>query len=88
MPSRALCEDFEGRTSPGTQAAREAVLANPGFGKYYSDHMVTIDWDAEHGWRAARVTPYAPGSLNFRAQRDAWYTQLDAAACAERAGIP
>ncbi len=51
-------------TRPTAQAAREAVLANPGFGKYYSDHMVMIDWDAEHDWHDARVTPYAPLTLD------------------------
>ena len=51
-------------THPTALAAREAVLANPGFGKYYSDHMVAIDWDAEHNWHGARVTPYAPLTLD------------------------
>lgn len=49
---------------PATETAREAVLANPGFGKYYSDHMVAIDWDVEHDWHGARVTPYAPLTLD------------------------
>lgn len=49
---------------PTPLAEREAILRNPGFGKYYSDHMVAIDWDAEHGWRGARVTPYAPLTLD------------------------
>ena len=30
-------------------------LANPGFGKHFTDHMVTIDWDHEHGWHNAQV---------------------------------
>ena len=51
-------------THPTALAAREAILANPGFGKYYSDHMVAIDWDAEHDWHGARVTPYAPLTLD------------------------
>ena len=51
-------------THPTALAAREAILANPGFGKYYSDHMVAIDWDAEHEWHGARVTPYAPLTLD------------------------
>jgi branched-chain amino acid aminotransferase len=51
-------------THPTTQATREAVLANPGFGKFYSDHMVTIDWDDEHHWHDARVSPYAPLTLD------------------------
>ena len=49
---------------PTPLAEREAVLVNPGFGKYYSDHMVAIDWDAEHGWHGARVAPYAPLTLD------------------------
>ena len=51
-------------THPTALAAREAILANPGFGKYYSDHMVAIDWAAEHDWHGARVTPYAPLTLD------------------------
>lgn len=50
-------------THPTATAEREAVLANPGFGKFYSDHMVVIDWNAEHDWHGARVTPYAPLTL-------------------------
>jgi len=26
---------------------REEILANPGFGKYFTDSMVTADWDVE-----------------------------------------
>ncbi|GAB3120931.1 branched-chain amino acid aminotransferase [Glaciibacter psychrotolerans] len=41
-------------------AEREAVLADPGFGKHFTDHMVTIDWTVEAGWHDARVVPYGP----------------------------
>ena len=51
-------------THPTAEVTREAILANPAFGKYYSDHMVAIDWDAEHDWHGARVTPYAPLALD------------------------
>lgn len=36
------------------------ILTNPGFGKYFTDHMAVIDWDAERGWHDHRVVPYGP----------------------------
>ena len=46
--------------SPVTDEAREAILANPAFGKNFTDHMVTIEWDEDNGWHNAQVRPYAP----------------------------
>ncbi|KAB1502469.1 branched-chain amino acid aminotransferase [Corynebacterium sp. 320] len=40
------------------------ILAQPGFGTYFTDHMVLIDWDADAGWHDARVVPYAPLQLD------------------------
>ena len=40
------------------------ILANPGFGVNFSDHMVGIDWSVEGGWHHARVQPYGPLSLD------------------------
>ena len=31
---------------------------NLGFGKYMTDHMFTMDYDAEHGWHNAQIIPY------------------------------
>jgi branched-chain amino acid aminotransferase len=39
-------------------------LAAPGFGKYFTDHMVTIDWSPEQGWHDATVGPYRPIELD------------------------
>lgn len=47
-----------------TAADRDAVLADPGFGKVFTDHMVTIDWDQEHHWHNAIIGPRAPLSLD------------------------
>ncbi len=41
-------------------AEREAILADPGFGKRFTDHMVSIIWDRERGWHDAQVLPYGP----------------------------
>lgn len=42
---------------------REARLADPGFGKYFTDHMVDICWSKMGGWHRPRVQPYGPISL-------------------------
>jgi branched-chain amino acid aminotransferase len=58
--------DFEMRPNPTPAAAaeREALLTAPGFGRVFTDHMVTIRWTDGKGWYDARVEPYAPLSLD------------------------
>lgn len=51
---------IEKTTSPTPAAEIEQILANPGFGKKFTDHMVTIDWNEAEGWHNAAVVPYAP----------------------------
>ncbi|HET6211131.1 MAG TPA: branched-chain amino acid aminotransferase [Jatrophihabitans sp.] len=43
-----------------SDADRAAVLANPGFGRYFTDHLVRIDWTRKDGWDAGAVLPYGP----------------------------
>lgn len=43
--------------SPTSAEDRAKVLAEPGFGRYFTDHMVSIDYSAEEGWHNARVLP-------------------------------
>jgi branched-chain amino acid aminotransferase len=40
------------------------ILANPGFGIHFSDHMLTVEWTPERGWHEARITPYGPLTLD------------------------
>jgi branched-chain amino acid aminotransferase len=49
---------------PAADADRLAILKNPGFGKHFSDHMVTIRFSAERGWYDAAVEPYHPIELD------------------------
>ena len=42
---------------------RAQILRSPGFGKHFTDHMVTITWTADGDWHDARVHPYGPLSL-------------------------
>ncbi|HEY0573360.1 MAG TPA: branched-chain amino acid aminotransferase [Pseudonocardia sp.] len=50
--------------APASAQRRAEVLADPGFGRYFTDHMVTIRWSEEQGWHDARVLPYGPLSLD------------------------
>jgi branched-chain amino acid aminotransferase len=43
---------------------RAAILADPGFGNYFTDHMVDICWSKIGGWHRPRVQPYGPISLD------------------------
>ena len=47
-----------------SDADREARLVNPGFGNYFTDHMVDICWSKMGGWHRPRVQPYGPISLD------------------------
>lgn len=45
-------------------AERDAILADPGFGKHFTDHMVDICWSERGGWHRPRVQPYGPITLD------------------------
>ena len=46
--------------NPASDSRRAEILENPGFGKYFTDHMVRVDWSTADGWHDARVIPYGP----------------------------
>lgn len=43
---------------------RKEAIADPGFGTLFTDHMVTIDYDAEKGWHSATIGPRGPIALD------------------------
>jgi branched-chain amino acid aminotransferase len=49
---------------PLSAAERTAILADPGFGRYFTDHMVTIAWTEGRGWHDAQLVPYGPLELD------------------------
>jgi branched-chain amino acid aminotransferase len=51
-------------TDARAEAEREAILADPGFGKHFTDHMVSIEWTLDGGWHDAQVLPYGPIALD------------------------
>ena len=50
--------------APTPADVRAAVLANPGFGTNFSDHMVSIEWTEGRGWHDATVGPRQPIALD------------------------
>ncbi len=44
--------------------SRAAALADPGFGKVFTDHMVSIDWSEARGWHDATLGPRRPIALD------------------------
>jgi branched-chain amino acid aminotransferase len=49
-------------------ARRAELLAQPGFGRVFTDHMVTIAWTADRGWHDAQLRPYGPLSMDPASQ--------------------
>lgn len=45
---------------PRSAAERSEILANPGFGRFFTDHMISLRWNEEKGWHGAEVLPYGP----------------------------
>ncbi|MCV7261198.1 branched-chain amino acid aminotransferase [Mycobacterium shimoidei] len=64
MPSGLLEFRVSRAAKPASDEEREAILADPGFGRYFTDHMVSIDYTADQGWHNARVIGYGPIELD------------------------
>ena len=64
MNDVAALEFTRQHAQPMSAERRTKLLATPGFGDTYSDHMVTVRWSAEVGWHHARVEPLAAFSLH------------------------
>src|SRR4051812_45363122 len=52
--------DIRPNTEPVAATERAALLADPGFGRVFTDHMVTIRYAEGKGWYDARVEARAP----------------------------
>jgi len=49
---------------PAAADARAELLKDPGFGRVFTDHMVTIRWTKDRGWHDAQVCAREPISLD------------------------
>ncbi|GII61974.1 branched-chain-amino-acid aminotransferase [Sphaerisporangium krabiense] len=59
-----LSFDVQQSHAARTPAERERVLAAPGFGQTFTDHMVSIDYTEGQGWHDGRLTAYGPLTLD------------------------
>lgn len=55
---------IERSENPLDEDARNLILANPGFGNHFTDHMFLSEWTAEDGWTDPRVVPYGPLTID------------------------
>jgi branched-chain amino acid aminotransferase len=49
---------------PASQQERAEVLTDPGFGRFFTDHMASATWTADAGWHDLEVRALQPYSLH------------------------
>ena len=59
----SLTFDLHRNPTPASEERRAAIHANPGFGVFFTDHMVRSVWTKAGGWGEGRVEPYGPIQL-------------------------
>ena len=64
MAQRELAFTVTPNEQPVPDAERHVILADPGFGQHFTDHMVDICWSERGGWHRPRVQAYGPISLD------------------------
>ena len=69
MPSMQITTTLSERAVDDARLAE--ILANPGFGVHFSDHMFLVEWTPERGWYDARITPYGHALARPRDRRPA-----------------
>ena len=62
----ALTLPFEAHAHPApvADAVRNSLIADPGFGKIFTDHMVMIRYSTELGWHDAQIRPRGPIAID------------------------
>ena len=50
--------------APTTPEKRAAILRDPGFGRAFTDHMVTIRYTEGTGWHSAKIGPREPIAMD------------------------
>jgi branched-chain amino acid aminotransferase len=63
-PKPELTFDVHPSRDTVPSSRRGEMLAAPGFGQIFTDHMVTIQWTEDRGWHNARLKPYGPLTLD------------------------
>jgi branched-chain amino acid aminotransferase len=64
MAAMAMTFTHTPNPSPASADRIAEIHANPGFGKFFTDHMVKAVWRTGEGWGPAEVVPYGPIQLD------------------------
>jgi branched-chain amino acid aminotransferase len=64
VPTMSRLFDVRPTERPKSEAERSAILAEPGFGVNFTDHMATATWTADRGWHDGEIGPYRPFQLD------------------------
>ncbi|HET9956960.1 MAG TPA: branched-chain amino acid aminotransferase [Polyangiaceae bacterium] len=59
-----LAFELHRKPQPLSDVERADVMKNLGFGRVFTEHMVTLRYSVEAGWHAGRIEPYAPLTLD------------------------
>ena len=54
----------EPHPNPTPAAERDRLIADPGFGTLFTDHMFTMSYHADKGWHDARIKPFGPITMS------------------------
>ncbi|CDO47050.1 branched chain amino acid aminotransferase [Bartonella henselae] len=63
-PTSSIPFKIEKHPSPLSDEEREHILKNPGFGQFFTDHMVIIKWTKDKGWHNAVISQYKSLEIN------------------------
>ena len=55
---------LEPNPAPASDQRVAEVLAAPGFGRVFTDHLAIARWTPDRGWHDAKVQPYGPLSMD------------------------
>jgi branched-chain amino acid aminotransferase len=60
----AFTPTIERNPHPRSAGELDAILGDPGFGNYFTDHMFLAKWTPDEGWAYPRIVPYGPLHLD------------------------
>ncbi|HZG46290.1 MAG TPA: branched-chain amino acid aminotransferase [Allosphingosinicella sp.] len=64
MTADASAFAFEPSASPVPAEERSRLIADPGFGRVFTDHMATIRYSSERGWHEPKITARKPMTVD------------------------
>ncbi len=60
----SLSFEMQPSSTLASEASRAEILANPAFGKVFTDHMVSVSYSSAQGWHDAALHAYGPVTID------------------------